>query len=238
MPVVSEKLPALLPGRVRITCDDPELQLEGWLGPDSPRLTGGFGGWNVTGRPRQVGMTTWDGVDPFELSFQLLWDGLLGPMRRRPRRSQYSVEPDLRDLVAVVRGDGESDPGIIGVEGIPSLPADRWVVKDVQFGDAIRRESDMHRVRLMMDFTLLEFVPPHYEPVSRKAFGRNKGKTVVINTKDGDTPMRIAKRRHCRWTDLRQLNQDVIKSANQHLHKGTKIRVPVIKKAVSKHRKK
>jgi hypothetical protein len=110
-------------GRVRISCDDPDFDLLGWLGPDSPKYTGGFGGWTVTPRPRQVGMVTYDGVEPIELQFQLLWDGILrADRRRRPYEHPSSIEPAIRDLLAVVRGDKESDPGIVKVEGIPSLP--------------------------------------------------------------------------------------------------------------------
>lgn len=230
MPVVGgEKLPELESGRVRITCDDPHLILEGYLGPDSPSLTGGFGGWNITGRPRQVGMTTWDGIDPFELTFQLLWDGIVGPVRQTVREFQHSVEPALRDLMTVVRGDKESDPGIVDVDGIPSLPTKRWVITNVDFGDAIRRVSDMHRVRLLLTFTLLEYIAPHFEPLGRKAVGKDKGKTVVINAKDKDTPQKIAGRRHVKWTVIRALNPGIVKSANQKLKKGTKLRVPAKK---------
>lgn len=232
---ISEKLPALNSGRVRVYCDDPEFLLEGYLGAESPRLTGGFGGWNVTGRPRQVGMVTWDGVDPFELTFQLLYDGILGPMRRRARRTPRSVEPELRRLVDVVRGTKESDPGIVHVNGIPSLPAEKWVIKDIQFGDAIRRVDDMHRVRLAMDFTLLEYVSPHFEAVSRKNWGKAKRKTVVITVSKETTPAKIAKARRCGWTAIRQLNQDIVKSANQKLKKGTKLRVPIKRPVTPKH---
>lgn len=225
-----DELPDVRSGRVRITCGDPDFRIDGWLGPDSPKYTGGFGGWNVTPRPRQIGMVTYDGVEPITLEFQLLWDGVLGTgHRRRPRRHSNSVEPYIRELLAVVRGDKESDPGIVRVEGIPSLPTKRWVITNVEFGDAIRRESDMHRIRLLLNFTLLEYVPPKYEKLRKRAFGKDLGKTVTHTVKTGETPSIIAKRRHCKWTDIRRLNQAVVRSANQKLKKGTRIRVPVRK---------
>jgi hypothetical protein len=224
------ELPDLGTGRVRITCGDPDFRLDGWLGPDSPKYTGGFGGWNVTPRPRQIGMVTYDGQDPLTLEFQMLWDGIIGiHSRRRPRRNEVSIEPHIRELMAVVRGDGESDPGIVRIEGIPHLIAKRWVITNVDFGDAIRRTSDMHRVRLLLTFTMLEYVPPHFKTLKKGAFGKSKGKTVTHTVKKGETPHSIAKRQHCSWTDIRRLNQKVVRKANQNLRDGIKIRVPARK---------
>jgi nucleoid-associated protein YgaU len=189
-------------GRVRISCDDPDFDLLGWLGPDSPKYTGGFGGWTVTPRPRQVGMVTYDGVEPIELQFQLLWDGILrADRRRRPYEHPSSI---------------------------------RWVIRNVEFGDAIRRISDMHRTRLMLTFTLLEFVPPKFEGLKRRAFGKDLRKTGIWKVHTGDTPHSIAKHQHCTWTAIRELNHDLVRSANQKLKAGTKLRVPT--RSSSKHR--
>jgi LysM domain len=231
-----DELPDVRPGRVRITCGDPDFRLDGWLGPDSPRYTGGFGGWTITPRPRQIGMVTYDGQEPITLEFQMVWDGILGTRGRFiPRRDPLSVEPHIRELLAVVRGDSESDPGIVRIEGIPSLPAKRWVISNIEFGDAIRRVSDMHRTRLTLTFTMLEYVPPHFKTIKKNAFGKTKGKTVIIFVGRGDTPHKIAKRRHCKWTDIRRLNQKIVRSANQQLRAGIKLRVPARKSDPKKH---
>jgi hypothetical protein len=63
------------PGYVRLTCDDPALDVTVLLGPDPVHVTSGVGGWQVTARPRQVGMTTWAGVEPIQLSLSLMFDG-------------------------------------------------------------------------------------------------------------------------------------------------------------------
>jgi hypothetical protein len=229
---IAEDLEKPQSGQVRVWCDDPELLIEGWLGPESPRYTGGFGGWEITGRPRQIGMTTWEGVDPVELQFQMLWDGIIRTgKRRRPRENDLSAEPDLRDLMHVVRAWGDAtEPGIIHIDGIPSLlKLDEWVIQNIEFGDAIRRPEDMHRTRVMLDWTVLEYRPPTYEQRRKKGLGKARRKTMMINVKDNDTPHKIAKRRHCKWTELRTLNQGIVKTANQSLPNGIKIRVPVRK---------
>jgi hypothetical protein len=137
------------PGWVRLTCDDPAADLTLLLGPEPVRITGGLGGWAVTGRPRQVAMTTWEGTEPFQVQLSVMLDG---------HAAGRSVEPTLRKLVAVARGDDESPPGVLGVAGLP-LPADDWVLEGVDFGDPILRR-DGSRVRQPLNLTLREYVPP------------------------------------------------------------------------------
>lgn len=228
--MAKKPLPDVDPGNIRIVCQDPDMVLEGMSGPDSPKLTGGIGGWDTVTRPRQVSMTVWNGVEPYELSFGMILDGWWNT-RNRALKPQESVEPDLRDLLAVVRGDGESRPGIVDVDGIPSLPKVKrgWVIKDVQFNDAIRRDSDFHRTRVSIDFVLMEYVPPELLKIEKRPVGKTLGKTVVISAKDGDTPSIIARRRHCDWKDLRKLNPSFISTANQPIKRNTKVRVPATK---------
>ena len=51
----------------------------------------------------------------------------------------------------------------------------------------------------------------------------------MYKVKRNDTPAGIAKRRHINWTLLRQLNPKTVKTANQKLKVGSRIRVPAIK---------
>jgi hypothetical protein len=203
------------PGRVRLRCGDPKLDITPWLGTDAPRLEAGFGGWTVTGRPREVGMTTWDGVEPFQLSLPIMFDGWVAGL---------SQETDIANLIAVSRGDRESPPGIVTVEGLP-LPVDSWVIENLDFGDPIYA-LDGNRLRQPVTVTLREFVPPEYLRRYQTAASKASTKTVVIRAKRGDTPAKIAKRRKVKWTDLRTLNKALIKKANQVLKEGARIRVP------------
>lgn len=208
---------ALPYGHVRLLCDDPTLDLTLRLGPDPLRITGGVGGWEITGRPLQVGMTTWGGVEPFQVTFGLMLDGL---------HSGASVEDLLRRVVRVGRGDAESPPGVLAVLGL-SLPADEWVLEGLEFSDPILR-ADGQRVRQQLSLTLREYVPPSYLHLRRRALlGGAKGKTRVVKAKKGDTPAKIARREHCRWEQIRELNPQLVRKANQKLKTGTKLRVPV-----------
>ena len=212
---------AVAAGYVRLYCDTPSLNEIILLGPDGWKRTGGVGGWETTDRPRAVGMTTWNGVPPLEGTLQLLLDGQM----------QFTVENTLADIWDVARGTSRAEPGILHIDGIPALPSDRWVITNIDEGDLLRRD-DMHRVRQMVVLSLTEYVPPDYDTIRRGALSKARPKTVRYKVKKHDTPVKIAKARRCKWTDIRAVNaKGVIKSANQKLKVGSTINVPVKKPA-------
>lgn len=215
-------------GHVRLTCEHPATDLLLLLGADAPKITAGTGGWEVTGRPRQVGMTTWAGVEPFQLTLAVMLDGL---------RANRSVEKTLRKLVAVARGDDDGPPGVLALEGIaqPSHEV-RWVVEAVEFGDPILSVHG-NRLRQPLTLTLREYVDPSYLPIRKHALEGAKGKTKVVRSLKGDTPAKLARRHHVAWTDLRRLNAKLVRKANQALKVGTKLRCPVADRHASTKRR-
>jgi LysM domain len=204
-------------GCIRLSCDDPAADLILLLGAEPPKITGGIGGWEVTARPRQIGMTTWQGSEPFQVQLSVMLDGYA---------TGVSVEPTLRKLVTIGRGDDESPPGVLTITGVP-MPADDWVLEALEFGDALLRSSDGSRVRQPLALTLREYVPPTFLQLRRGALQGPKGKTKVMTARKGDTPAKIARRQECKWTDLRDLNPALVRKANQALKTGTKLRAPV-----------
>lgn len=217
-------------GFTRLRCAEPPLDHQIRLGQDPPQLTGGFGGWDVTPRPRAVGMTTWSGVPPFELSLNLM-------LGRKDLSDSPSQEPLIQQIIDVARGTRKSTPGIVRIDGVPGLPADRWVITGLDWGDTIRRREDMHRIRQILTITFLEYQPPEYESLRGHALRRPRPKTVVYTVRHGDTPAKIARNRRCKWHDIRAVNRKgLIKKANQNLKDGSKINVPV-KRHVKKKRR-
>lgn len=212
-------------GYVRIACTDPSFVVLAMLGEEPPTLSGGVGGWDLVGRPRDVAMTVWTGIEPYALSVAVMLDGFAD------RRSQ---EPALRSLLRVARGDRESPPGIVTIEGIPSLPAREWVIESLDYADPIRRVSDFHRTRQPVTIAFREYVRPDY--LSRpKTPSKTSSKSTIIIAVAGDTAAKIAKRRKLKsWTILRRLNSDVIRKANQRIPTGTPILVPVTKLGAKK----
>lgn len=216
------------PGWVHLHCLNPALNLHARLGPDLPQVSGGYGGWEVTQRPRAVGMTVWNGVPPCELTLNIMIGG------GREIDEDRGVESKISRLTDVARGTADATPGIVYIDGVPNLPAAKWVIQNIDWGDALRRRDDMHRIRQLATITFLEYQAPEYETLRRGALGKARLKTVVYTVKKGDTPAKIAKHRRGDWKDIRDVNRKgVIKRANQQPHKGTpfhvggKINVPV-----------
>src|SRR4051812_19680038 len=94
---------------VRIVCSNPKANLILELGVTPLKITGGFEGWETVNRPFQTAMTQWMGGQPWQITFDVMLDGFRDPDTKR------SVEPDLRSLMNVARGDAESPPGIITI---------------------------------------------------------------------------------------------------------------------------
>jgi len=177
-------------------------------------------------------MTIWQGTDPFALEISVMLDG----WDPGTQGGGYSQEPDLRALLAAARGDEESEPSTWDIDGIPWLPADEWVLNGIEPGDAvIRRTSDFSRTRQDLTLSFVEYVPPEYVQIRAKARQGAKGKTTIYTVRKGDTPASIARKRRCKWTEIRDLNKALItKGAKQALKPGTRIRVPVLVKPARK----
>jgi nucleoid-associated protein YgaU len=227
-------MPVAPPGYVRLRCSDPKFDQTFLLGEDPPKVSGGVGGWETVQRPRQVSMTIWQGTDPFELELVVMLDG----WEPGVAGGGYSQEPALRALLAAARGDDESEPSTWDIDGIPWLPADEWVLNSVEPGDTVlRRSSDFSRVRQDLTLAFVEYIPPEYLQLRAKARQGAKSKTTVYTVKKGDTPASIARKRRCKWTEIRDLNKDVItKGAKQALRVGSRLRVPVLRKPARKKR--
>jgi hypothetical protein len=210
----------MTPGFVRLRSTNPPLNVYARLGPDAPKLTGGFGGWEVTQRPRDVGMTVWQGVPPFEYTLNLL-------LGNESLRDAPSLERVLSQLITVARGDDNHPPGVVTITGMPGLPADRWIINNLDFGDIVRNRQ-METIRQTVTITFLEYQPPEYGRLARGALAKPKQRTVIYTVKRGDTPAKIARARRCKWTDIRAINRKgLITKANQTLKAGSRINVPV-----------
>jgi LysM domain len=205
-------------GFVHLISSNPKLDLTLRLAPDPPVFGGGFEGWEVVPRPRDDSMTIWRGNTSLQMSFGAVFDGLVG------HRSQ---EDAIRDLIRCARGGVRDHPGIISVEGIPGTIADEWVIENLEWGDQIRRQSDMHRIRQFVNITIRQYEPPEYKRVRFKSLAKPRRKVVIKKVRKGDTPRKIAKRQNCTWLALKRLNPGKVKGPNQKLKVGMKLRMPV-----------
>lgn len=222
---------------IRIRCRLPRTDVSVMLGDGPVKIAGGVGGWDLVERPRQVSMTQWKGVEPWQVSIPIQFEGWLPTARVWGQPDGVDMNDDIYELLTCARGDDEHPPGIVSVAGVV-LPATRWVIENLEFGDdVIIRPSDKATLRQSATLTLREYVPPEFLRVSKRGLEAAKARTkiyVVRATaskhdpkKRGESPAAIAKKLRCKWTDLRQLNPSVVKKASQHLKIGTKLRVPV-----------
>lgn len=220
------------PGYVRLRCDNPPAVIYCLVGDESPHYTNGSFGWEVTGRPKQIGMTTWTGVEPLQYMLPIVLDGF-AIWNRRPDRFIEPVQPDVESLLNIAQGSGESQPGLLQIDGLPEVdPRMDWFIENLEFGAALRSRTNFAVGRQAVTLTLRQYLSPRASLVSapRVPTGDPKGKTAIIKVKAGDTPSTIARRRGCDWKDLRKLNPSIVKRANQKLKGGTPLRVPAVKR--------
>jgi hypothetical protein len=144
-------------GYVTFLSYDPAYTFTARLGDGSPTVTGGYGGWDITSRPRRRGLTDFVGVDPMTIEILVLFDNWVNGL---------SVEFDILQLERMAGwGDtGGGDPPLIGFNSNGVIPHDHhdapshdWVIKDVQWGDADRNKYG-NRVRQAATITVLQYV--------------------------------------------------------------------------------
>jgi hypothetical protein len=119
---------------------------------DGPPTLSGEGGWEVVKRPKWVGFTNWEGIDPYTLDIPLLFDGFA---------RDVSVERDLGLMQMMMRPavTPSTRPPIIRAVGPVPMTHLRWVITNIEWGDCVRR-ADGARTRQFVTLHLLQFIPP------------------------------------------------------------------------------
>lgn len=226
------------PGYVRLTSNNPWMNILAALSSETPRLISSDMGWEVVPRPKQVAMTIWRGVESISGQFSFWLDGFAtGPVDQRLRGRRFGPQTEsIAKLWEVARGDGVSQPGLMNIEGIPEFPRIDWIIESMDFEDdgSIRSENTFEQARIKCNMTVRQYVPPSYLPPTTvpAPTGSPKGKTVMWKVKKHDTPANIARKIGCKWTDIRDLNKRLINKSNQNLQDGRRIRVPATKDAI------
>jgi hypothetical protein len=123
-----------------ITISSPDLKGENngpviaLMGADLPRITGGYGGWNVVDRPRKRGAVEWEGPEPLRMELEIVldaWD------------YAYPLNNIHDDLLAIERMASpvgvNLPPPTVHVSGkvIPRTTAVPWVIENIVWGTAI-----------------------------------------------------------------------------------------------------
>jgi hypothetical protein len=158
---------------------------------DSPNLVGGYGGWDIVTRPRKVGLTQWNGREPFQMDIPILFDGFHG---------DNGQEIEISKLSRMALPGGDDEPPIVKIKGpgVPDPGPDNWVIRDISWGTqkvmwAYNDAGVMTRMRQDAVVHVMEHVAPDRAAFAKLASKGNQGAWPKHYTvKKGDTLSKIA----------------------------------------------
>lgn len=210
--------------RVTVSCPSLGFSVRAYMGETPPTMTGGYGGWSITDRPRRVGLSTWDGRQPLQMTLPLKLDGW---------KVDQSVEGEVAILERMALPITEyATPPIVFVSRPAPHASLEWVIQSIEFGDAIRR-ADGDRLRQDVVLTLLQYIDDDVLQLSNAAQrARDKARNTsgagdrAYVVKAGDTLVSIAVKElgtAYRWTEIADMNG--IRDGNG-LIEGDQLRIP------------
>lgn len=151
-------------GQITFRCAAPALTVTCYMDETGPKITGGYGGWDIVERPRRVALTQWNGKDPYKMEIGIILDGFI---------DDDEVEIEIAKLERMAL-PFNTEPPVIEVKG-SAIPHDdlKWVVEDIDWGDALRK-SNGRRVRQQGTIKLVQNVKADRLQLSAAKRIRNK----------------------------------------------------------------
>ena len=138
------------------------------------QAAGGSGGWQIVDRPKRTGATQWFDRSPWSLSF----DGILNSTITNNKstfavtgeNNVVGVENDCTRLESWLSSvPGTLEPPVFSVSGpVPGIHH-AWCMQTIEFGDAVRHETQGFRYQQNVKIVLYEYSPPFANSYS--AFG-------------------------------------------------------------------
>lgn len=147
------------------------------MGDGPAQLTQGFGGmWEAVPRPQKRAAMRFVGADPIGQDIPILIDGFA-----QDRPIDHLLDGLLLQQQPKDGGfEGMYPPTIWRIQGPIHMPQKRWVVADIEFGDALRNEHG-RLVRQAATLKLMEYVRPDRVKV-RKLPRKIKPRNVPTGT--------------------------------------------------------
>jgi len=191
-------------------------------GEAPPKLTDGFGGWEVQDRPKLVGATLWKGKSPLAMDIPVIFDGWV------------DLEPVEDDITRITHmawpPKPHAEPPKVKVGG--GTPGDTytWVISDITWGDeqiwAWYRGS-MVRYRQDAVIKLLQHVDiAKVKAMRPMVAGAGATHVKFYRVKKGDTLPKIAVKVYgdrSKWKNIAKANK--IRDG-QKLVVGRQLRIP------------
>jgi hypothetical protein len=156
--IVPRAYPEPLPTFVYITVRCPalkddngaELSARGLMGTDTPRITGGYGGWNTINRPRKRGSIEYAGINPIEMELEIVFDAWGEDV------NITNVDTALAHLERMTIPTGKNLPPpmvYVDSKSVPRPKTTPWVIRNITWGDTIRNsEGETKRQTVQIQF--------------------------------------------------------------------------------------
>lgn len=192
------------------------LSVTALRGQTAPSPTRAGSGWSKVARPRRKALTVWDGIEPYQVAFSMIFDGL---------RGEVSVEPDVRTLEQMAEPSGGHEPPLVRVVGAIPRPGLNYVIEQIDWDPAPLWSRGGYRVRHEATVHLLEYVRPdrlalnsgaenartkaakNAAKAAASSGGKPHKKTYTVRA--GDTLSKIAASQlgdYKRWPEIARLN--------------------------------
>lgn len=192
-------------------------------GEEPPTPTDGHGGWGVVDRPRRVGYSQWNGVNPIKLKIPCLFDDWMGG---------ENVEAEIGILSRMGLPPAGGQPPILDIQGaLPRRDIDRWVIEGFDWGTNVIWGFDKHGVPVRYRQDVIVNVAQYISPEALgakppKPGGRPKPHHRFHYVKRGETLRSISAIEYGNvkwWRDIAKANK--IRDPKS-LRVGRKLRMP------------
>lgn len=165
-------------------------------GDAAPKMTGGGGGWTVEARPRRVGLTIWNGRDPYSMDVPVLFDGWA---------NEISQEVKISILNQMQMGHDLKPPPTVKITGAVPVKGATWIIDNIDWGDDVIYDGPT-RLRQDAVVHLKQYVAETRLKVSGGGKLRARGPYIV---RAGDTFKSISQKVYHtpdRWKEIMAAN--------------------------------
>lgn len=206
--------------KVTLTTIPPGREVKIILDEDPPVMTQTSGGWITTPRWGRKSITSWSGVDPYQLTMSGLF------VARYQGVDDVELMIDELEAMYAPRGDFNA-PRHVRVSGASPGTDKTWLLNGLNWKPSLRTADGSRRIS-PFDLILLEFVDPDevIRPTKRAADASNRKRIYTV--RQGDTLASIAKDRlgdARRADDIRRENLPALADARS-LKQGMQILLP------------
>ena len=203
----------------RLTSLESDQIFKAYFGDGAALVIDGYGGWEVEGRPKNIGLTVWAGRNPIAIEIPFVIDHYSFGMLRAAPAVRGGRDPDefdrcnaCEEMVHILGnlcglGDDQQPP-ILAVDGGGAIPHDdtmtsspednpgkvhQWVIEGVVWDRSLEIRSDRYQLRMRCGgmITIRQFRTAN--DILRRLGPKNRArKPKIYIVKKGDTLHKIA----------------------------------------------